>query len=196
MTDTNASFAEFQGEMARAATFEVEDIFWGYKIRSGRGAPFSVMFGQAICFFFGVCLLTAAVGILVLPTLIFDGGLGFMRVGAVALLGAAATYLLWFASRGTQSEVHVDTHVAEVREVVCNRAGRPTLVMTYEFEAIGGVYIEEGAESGLSQLLLRYRDTDACMIVAEGTTAQLIPLRDRLGQDLIANTKPVASQAA
>ena len=190
MTDANASIETFQADMARASTFEVEEIFWGYKIRAGHGAPFSVMFGQALSFFFGVCMLTAALGILVLPTLFFDGDLGVMRVGAIALLGAGAVYLLWFASRGTQTEIHVDKSIEEIREVVSNRAGRPTIVGSYEFNAIGGVFIEESAENGFSQLLLRYRNTDQVVAVAEGTTAQLIPLRDQLAVDLLGNGKP------
>lgn len=196
MTDSNASLVDFQGDIARASVFEVDDIFWGYKIRSGRGAPFAVMLGQGVCFFFGVCLLTAALGILVLPTLFFDGGLGFVRIGATVLMGAAAAYLLWFASRGTQTEVHVDRSVEEIREVICNRAGSPTVVGAYDFNAIGGVFIEENAELSLSQLLLRYRNTDQVVVVAEGTTAQLIPLRDQLALDLLGGKKSPLPEAA
>lgn len=196
MTDSNASLADFQGDIARAATFEVDDVFWGYKIRSGRGAPFSVMLGQAVSFFFGVCLLTAALGILVLPTLFFDGGLGLVRIGAIVLLGAGAAYFLWFASRGTQTEVHVDRSIEEIREVISNRAGSPTVVGVYDFNAIGGVFIEENGDHGLSQLLLRYRNTDQVVVVAEGTTAQLIPLRDQLASDLLGGKKSPLPEAA
>ncbi|MDP5347560.1 MAG: hypothetical protein NWQ32_04120, partial [Paracoccaceae bacterium] len=109
MTDIHASPAAFSQKVSRNSGFAVEDAFWGYKIRSGQTVPLSVLLGQALSFFFGVCFLTACIGILVLPTLFFDGGLGVVRLGAVVLLGAAAAYLLWFASRGTLAEVHVDT---------------------------------------------------------------------------------------
>lgn len=196
MTDTNASPVEFAGDIARVSPFEVEDIFWGYKVRTGNGAPFSVMFGQAICFFFGVCLLTATFGVLVLPTLFFDGGAGIMRVGAATLMGAAAFYLLWFASRGTLAEVHVDTTVDEIREVVCNRAGRPTTVAVYGFDEIGGVFIEQNEEDGTYQLILRYRNTSQSVSVAEGTEAQLTPLRNRLAHDLLGASLPSQTEAA
>ncbi|EBA11387.1 hypothetical protein [Roseobacter sp. CCS2] len=185
MADMNATVADFSNDIARTSPFEIDDVFWGYKVKSGKGAPFSVMFGQAICFFFGVCLVTATLGVLVLPTLFFDGGLGIMRIGAATLMGAAGFYLLWFASRGTLPEIHVDTRQNEVREVVCNRSGRPTMVAAYTFDEIGGIFLEPDAETGQSQLLLGYRDTAQTIAVAAGTEAQLLPLRDRLARDLL-----------
>jgi len=182
MTDATADFA---GEMAKPSTFSVEDTYWGYMVRSGRGPSIGVAAGQALSFFFGVCLLTSALGILILPTLFFDGELGAMRIGSAALFGAMAAYLLWFASRGTRAEVHVDTSLGEIREVICNRAGRPTTVGAYSFDAIGGVYLEEHPTRGLSQIVLRYQNTQHDVSVAEGTEAQLLPLRDRLAHDLL-----------
>ena len=196
MTDMNASHVDFASDMARTSTFEVDDIFWGYKIRSGRGAPFTVALGQAASFFFGVCFLTACLGILLLPTLFFDGELGVMRIGSAALFGAAAAYLLWFASRGTRAEVHVDTSLDEIREVICNRAGKPTTVGAYSFDEIGGVFLEQNDATGLSQLVLRYRNTDQTVSVADGTDAQLLPLRDRLAHDLLGQSPAAHTQAA
>lgn len=182
MTDATADFGQ---HMAKKSIFAIEETYWGYKIRSGRGPSFAVAFGQAVSFFFGVCLLTAAIGILALPALFFDGELGAMRIGSAALFGAMAAYLLWFASRGTQTEIHVDTSLAEIREVVCNRAGRPTTMSAYSFDAIAGIYLAEKPASELSQIVLRYHDTNHDVVVAEGTEAQLIPLRNQLGQDLL-----------
>ena len=196
MTDLNVSAADFAEEIARTEPFEVEDVFWGYKVRSGTGAPFSVVFGQAICFFFGVSLMTATFGVLVLPTLFFDGGAGIMRVGAATLMGAAASYLLWFASRGTLAEVHVDTRQNEIRETVCNRSGKPTTVATYAFDDIGGIYLEADEETGQTQLLLGYGDTSQTIAVAAGTEAQLLPLRDRLARDLLGTSRAAGTQAA
>jgi hypothetical protein len=188
MTDMNATTMDFASDIARTTPFEVEDIFWGYKVRSGNSAPFAVMFGQAVCFFLGVCLMTATFGVLVLPTLFFDGDAGIMRVGAAALMGACAFYLLWFASRGTQTEVHVDTQQNEIREVVCNRSGKPTLIATYAFDDIGGIFLEIDDTSGQTQLLLGYSDTSQTIPVAVGTEAQLLNLRDRLARDLLGVT--------
>lgn len=196
MTDLDTSDADFSREVSRTSNFQLEEVFWGYKIRSGRGAPFGVAVGQALSFFFGVCLLTACLGILLLPTLFFDGGLGVMRIGAAVLLGAVAAYLLWFASRGTLAEVHVDTSIDEVREVICNRAGKPTTVGSYGFDEISGVFLEPNPATGLSQLVLRYQTSSQPVLVAEGTDAQLIPVRDRLARDLLGRAKAAGMQAA
>lgn len=195
MTDFTASVTGVHDNLAKPSSFAVEDIFWGYIIRSGLGPSIGVAFAQAVCFFFGVCLLTAAAGILLLPTLFFDGDLGAMRIGSAALFGAFAFYLLWFASRGTQTEVHVDTSVGEVREVICNRAGRPTTVGCFGFDTIGGVYLQHDDVSEKAVLSLRYRNTSQSVTIAEGTEAQLIGLRDRLAGDLMV-TPTTTSKAA
>lgn len=196
MTDTNAAAAELSRAMAKASTFAVEDAVWGYKIKSGRRASFAVALGQAVSFFFGVCFLTAALGILLLPTLFFGGDFGAMRVGSAALFGAGAAYLLWFASRGTHAEVHVDTSTNEIREVIANRAGKPTTVAVYGFETISGIFLENNDQNGLTQLVLHSGDGIPAMLVAEGTEVQLIPLRDRLARDLVGQPKGANSRAA
>ncbi len=196
MTDMSASAANYHGELAKPSTFAVEDIFWGYMVRSGRGPSFGVAMGQAVSFFFGVCLLTASLGILVLPALFFDGDLGAMRIGSAVLFGAVAAYLLWFASRGTQSEVHVDISLGEIREVICNRAGKPTTVGCYDFDSISGVLMDESEATGLAQLVLCYGNTSQTVSVAEGTVAQLIPLRDRLAHDLLGRAMSSGAKAA
>jgi len=185
MTEMRANIEGVGGEVASPSSYVVDDLYWGYKVRTTGGPSLGVALGQAVSFFFGVCFLTACLGILVLPTLFFDGEIGAMRIGAAALFGAMAAYLLWFASRGTHPEVHVDTNMGEVRQVVCNRAGRPTTVETFAFDEISGVFVEENHETGAAQLILHYRDADKAVSVAKATTAQLIPLRDRLANDLM-----------
>lgn len=195
MSDMTASVAGIQDGLAKPSSFVVEDIYWGYIIRSGLGPSLGVALAQAVCFFFGVCLLTAAAGLLVLPALFFDGDLSTMRIGSAALFGAFAVYLLWFASRGTQAEVHVDTSVGEVREVICNRAGNPTTVGCFGFDTIGGVYLDQSENGKTAVLSLRYRNTSQTVTVAEGSEAQLISLRDRLANDLMV-TSHASAQAA
>lgn len=185
MTDFHVSPADLDQKIPRTSVVRVEDVFWGYKIRPADGVPFSVVTGQALSFFFGVCFLTACLGILVLPTLFFDGELGVVRIGAAVLLGAAAAYLLWFASRGTLPEVHIDKQMGTIEEVICNRAGKPTRMGAYRFEEISGVYLVANPQSGLSQLLLRHSPSAPPILVAEAAEAQLIALRDRLARDLL-----------
>ncbi|MEJ6402311.1 hypothetical protein [Yoonia sp. 2307UL14-13] len=185
MSDTNVSVQGEPYRFAKTSTFEVEDTYWGYIVRSKRGPSLGVIVSQAVSYFLGACFLTACFGILMLPTMMFDGDLGVMRIGAATLMGAVAAYLLWFASRGTRAELHVDNSIGEIREVIRNRAGRPTTVGCYGFDSIGGVFMDNDEETGLSTLVLRYRNTVQTVPVAEGSEAQLISLRDRLGNDLM-----------
>lgn len=196
MTDLNASGQTGMGPMVKSSGFSVEDIYWGYIVKSGRRPGIGIVLAQVTSFFFGACFLTAATGILLLPTVMFDGDIGPMRIGAAVLFGAVAVYLLWFASRGSQPELHVDTSVGEIREVICNRAGRPTTVGCYGFDTIGGVFMEQHPTEHTATLVLRYRNTAQTVCVAEGIEAQLIPLRDRLGQDLMVEPKTGRSRAA
>lgn len=196
MSDLNASGQRDAAAFARPSGFSVEDIYWGYIVKSGRRPPIGVVVAQALSFFFGACFLTAGIGILMMPTLMFDGDLGPMRIGSAVLFGAVSVYLLWFASRGSQPELHIDTSVGEIREVICNRAGRPTTVGCYGFDTIGGVFMEQHPTENTASLVLRYRNTAQTVSVAEGIEAQLIPLRDRLGQDLMLEPKTGRSRAA
>lgn len=185
MTDIDAGSFNLKPQMARSSTFAVEDLFWGYKIQSGVKPSLLVAFGQLVSFFFGVCFATAALGILLLPALFFDGDFTAMRVGSAALFGAMAGYLLWFASRGTSPEAHVDISFSEIRQVIANRAGKPTTVGRYSFDAIGGVFVEQSDTSPLSQLVVRCSHTGQTLIIAAGTDAQLTPLRNRLATDIL-----------
>ena len=196
MTDVNIPTQNGPQHLAKPSSFSMEETYWGYIVRSGRGPALGVALAQAASFFLGACFLTAAVGILVLPTLIFDGDFGAFRIGASTLLGSVAIYLLWFASRGSQPELHVDTSVGEIREVISNRAGKPTTVGCYGFDTIGGVFLEEKEGSDIASLVLRYRNTVQTVHVADGTEAQLISLRDQLARDLMVEPKVTRERAA
>jgi hypothetical protein len=171
--------------VGKSRHFAVTDRFWGYSVRTVQKSTLSVVLAQALSFLLGVASVVAAVELLILSPLFFDGDLTPMRIGAAAILGAIGAYLLWFASRGAHTEVEIDTNIAEVREVICHRAGRPTVAETYGFDEIGGVCIEASEKEGLSMLFLRYRDTDQIICVAEAPEAELTDLRDRLAQDLL-----------
>jgi hypothetical protein len=170
--------------MTKTSQFSVEDTFWGYQIQSGRPPAMGLILAQSFSYFFGACFMIAAVSIIAVPLMFSGEGVGVMRIVASVLFAAAGFYLLWFASRGSQTELHVDTSVGEIRQVISNRAGKPTTVGAYGFDMIGGIHIIDG-HSPNSLLVLQYRDTDQQISVAEGLEAQLIPLRDRLAQDLM-----------
>lgn len=176
--------------------FSVVDTDWGYIVRPDPRPSLGIVLAQALSFLVGAGLLTAAIGTVLFAPEMFTGDLGPMRIGAAVLFGAGAIYLLWFASRGTQPELHVDTSVGEIREVIQNRIGWPTTVGCYGFDAIGGVFMDQNPTNDNATLTLRYRNTAQTLCVAEGRDAQLVALRDRLGRDLMIEPKTGRVHAA
>ncbi len=167
----------------RGRDVEIEKRENGYVIRSGNKAPVSVLFGQVFAFFLGVVFTTAGLGLLLLPSMFLSTDFGPLRIGAAGLFGAGAAYLLWFASRGSQTEVHFDTEQRTIAEVIQNRAGKPTVLATYPFDEIGGVYLETAGAAAPAQLVLGYRGK--MVLVAEGREAELDMLRETLARDLV-----------
>lgn len=170
---------------AKSGLFSVEDTYWGYVVQSKRRAPTGVLFAQAASFFLAAGFVIATAGMLVAPIITGGATMGAMRLGVAVLFLGIAAYLFWFASRGARSDLHVDTSVGEIREVIKNRFGRSTTVGCYGFDAIGGVAIENQGNGRSPSLVLQYGKSGQSVVVAEGAEAQLIPLRDRLARDLI-----------
>ena len=165
--------------------FAIHEMDWGYVVRPRGTQGVGMLLSQVVAFVIGVILMVASFGTFALPALFFGGDLEALRLGAAILLGAIGFYLLWYASRGTRSEVEFDLSQSQVREMVANRAGPPTFVGAYDFESIGGVFIEPTEADGMSSMVLRYRNTSHLLPVAEGTEDQLMPLRNRVAHDVV-----------
>jgi hypothetical protein len=175
-----------QDNKAEVSSFAVDETYWGYVVRGTENEPLRVQIAQGMAWFTGICFAIATLGMWAIPLTRFQGDVLPMKLGATILLAGIATYLLWFASRGTRSELHFDTRLGEVREIVRNQAGRPTLVGRYGFDAIGGVHIDRSAtHHGQACLVLRQGNTSQFVPVAWGKESQLLGLRDRLGHDLM-----------
>ena len=175
---------------AEDAQFAVDDTYWGYIVRSTEPASLPLVVLQVVAWVVGVSFCLATLGFWTLPSTVFQGPVIGMKLGASVVTGASAAFCLWFASRGTDSEIQIDTKLGEIREVVRNRAGRPTLIGRYGFDSIGDVTIEYGvarSRRGVSEgeLVLRYRNSDERLHVARGALARLGWLRDRVGSDLM-----------
>lgn len=176
-----ASTARAQDEL-----FVVDETYWGYIVRSTEPAPISVLLLQGMAWLVGIGFVVATLGLWLLPTGMSHSAAIGMKLGASVITGSSAALCLWFASRGTQSEIQIDTRLGEVREVVRNRAGTASLIARYGFDAIGGVFIDRtGATGEKGALVLRYRNTAQTLEVATGGLSNLAPLRDRLGRDLM-----------
>lgn len=171
-------------------SFLVEASHWGYTVRSGIPAPRLLLFVQALVWLAGCALITFALALWVLPSAINSGPAVGLKLALTVILLATSAYCLWHSSRGVMPEFQIDTSRGEVREVVRNRVGRPSVIGRYGFDAIGGVFIDRGrafgsASAEMSTLVLRYRNAAQSLPIAQGEMADLAPLRDRLGRDLM-----------
>lgn len=178
------------GRANNRTSFKVETSHWGYSVRCGMPAPRLLLFVQALIWLAGCALITFALALWVLPSEITAGSAVGLKAVLTGILLATAAYCLWHSSRGVVPELQIDTSRGEVREIVRNRAGRPSVIGRYGFDAIGGVFIDRGRAFGaagaeMSTLVLSYRNTAETLPVAQGSLADLAPLRDRLGRDLM-----------
>jgi hypothetical protein len=171
---------------AGQACFEVDEAYWGYVVRCTEAEPGWVIVAQGVAWFAGICFCIATLGLWAVPMTQFDSGLLPMKLGATMIMAGFAIYLLWYASRGTHSELQIDTSLGEIREIVRNQAGRPTLLGRHGFDAIGGVLIDRTTlRKGRACLVLRYGNTAQLMPVAWGLESDLTALRDRMGHDMM-----------
>jgi hypothetical protein len=169
----------------KRSDYQIDETYWGYIVRGAERAGLSVYFAQAISMVLGAASLTAAAALWLLPTMTVGADETAMRVGVSVLFTGVAALFLWYASRGTETELQIDTTLGEIREVVRNRAGKTTLLGRYGFDSIGGVCLDRNNGTIEPSLLMRYRNTAQTLLIAQGSEESLIPLRDRLGRDMI-----------
>lgn len=178
--------------------YEVEETYWGYIVRSNDKGSTGVVLMQGTSWFLGVGFLVAALGMWLAPGAVMADDLVGFRIGLTAIMAAIGAFLLWFSSRGSLAEVQIDTARGEVREMVRNRAGKPSLLGRYGFDAIGGVHLERAGiqagqrsdlQAGHAELVLRYRNTAQKLHVVSAPESLLVPLRDRMGHDLMVRPK-------
>lgn len=162
--------------------FRLEETYWGYAVVKLGPPPMTLVAMQSVSMIAGAGCLAAAFALLWRA----DHADLIVRAPLAIICAALGVVLLWYASRGTQSQVEIDTTRGEVREVARNRFGAGTVLARYGFDSVGSVFITRAAARS-PVLSLRYRDTAGRLDVASGNEAELERLRDRLGRDLILN---------
>lgn len=172
--------------------YRIDETYWGYIILKQDGASSGTVVMQAVSMILGAAFLAAGLGLLVLPNMIAGSTDLMIRAVAAIIFFGFAAYLLWFASRGTQSEIQIDKALGEVREVVRNRAGKSTLIGRYGFDSIGGVFLDRAnaPKRDHATLVLRYRNTAQVLPVVTGEISVLERLCKRVGKDLMMDIKP------
>ncbi|SHJ10815.1 hypothetical protein [Wenxinia saemankumensis] len=188
--DGRAEGADAPGPSRR---FEVVETYWGYILRSTEPAPAYVVVGQAVAALLGCVLAGAAIALWLFGSGAGDGGILAIKLCATVLMAALAGLLLWFATRGDRIEFQFDTSLGELREVVRNRAGRPTLSARYGFDGLGRATFEPCRGRGdLGWLMLHDLDGTQSLTVVRAERAAIAPLVGRLSRDLAAGSRRAA----
>jgi len=196
-----AHFADSQDHQPKAPDWRevvpdlnLAETYWGYVIRSPQRVPLAMLLGQALAGVGGIGCLLMAGALWLVPGASFNGDVMVMKLMGSALLLMLGALLLWFANRGTAAEWHIDTTRGEIREMLLNRTGRPSLLSRYGFDAIGGVVIDRVSQrgrlpTGHACLVLRVGNSAQFLALAIASESELAPLRDRLGRDLIVDQR-------
>lgn len=167
-------------------THEIEETYAGYIIRPRGGAPLSIVIPQMIAGFLGSIFAMLSLFSLMLPSNVAVTDVLAIKIAAALVMAVLGGLLLWYATRGTAVQVHVDKRMEEVREVITNRTGRNTIIANYGFDAIGGVHLDRSKScDGQAVLVMRRRNSSVTVPVTAGSEEDLIELRDRMGRDLL-----------
>lgn len=188
MTDMTSSLLRNPAQVVRDPVinpYKIEETHWGYIVRANQDLGRGVAVAQSICRLFGCGLLAAAIGLWLLPSVMFGAEAMFMRFFATVVFVSMASLLLWYATRGGRSEVQIDLSRGEVREVIRNHTRKQTLLGSYGFDSVGAVDLEQGIDPTEMDLVLRYRNAGGCLVLASGAEAELTLLRDRIARDVV-----------
>lgn len=164
--------------------FVLEETHWGYIVCAKGDVGRRMGVAQSLSLLAGAGFLAATLGMWLLPSMMFSAEHVFMRFFSSIVFLSLAALLLWYASRGTQTEIHIDNNRGEIREIVRNHAGRLSLLGCYGFDSVGGVFLEATENDTGVNLVLRYRNSDACLTLATGRKGALSSLRDRISHDV------------
>lgn len=181
ITGTPAATGLNVGHTVGQGGFRIEEAYWGYSVIKLGPAPVALVALQSVSLVAGAAFVAAGFALLWQA----EGDV-IVRAPLAIICAAMGAVLLWYASRGIQSQIEVDTLRGEVREVARSRFGGGSVIASYGFDCIGSVFISRvpGRPPVLS---LRYRDTARQLDVACAEEGDLERLRDRLGRDLILN---------
>lgn len=164
----------------------VDNTYWGYIIR-GAGLRNLINLPSQ--------LIAAGVGlVLVLSSLVFwlvtgttlvthFGGLEYGMSIALFLFGLV---LIWFASHGTDFELHANVETKELNEMVRNSKGQTRLLRTIPFIEVASVFIDRPTRSGdKARLSLRLRNCSKVVVIATDIEDNLRPIHARLVRDVL-----------
>ena len=194
MTDITSSLTRNPAKVVRDPVinpYKIEETHWGYIVRASETLGRGIVIAQSVCRLIGCAMLAAAIGLWLLPSVMFGADAVFMRFFATIVFVSIAALLLWYASRGGQTEVQIDLSRGEVREVVRNQTRKQVLLGSYGFDSVASVSVEPGLNPAEMDLVLRYRNAGGVLVLASGREAELSLLRDRISRDVVVGSHAV-----
>ena len=174
----------------------VTEVYWGYILTAKDQSRSLHDVLQAFSLFGGICLLFVAVAMWFSPGAAISGETLVFELGTSGAMAAAGGLFVHFATRGTYTELQVDVSLSEIREVIRNRRGAPTLLGRYAFGAVDSVYMDRSGAGDQARLVLRYRNSGQLIELARGQATALEALRDRLGRDILTERRTIVSAPA
>lgn len=157
---------------------------WGYILNAPGRSYLQMNMMQRVSVFVAAYLLSYTFSCLVAVATGLNTSVDILCVAASGLVGLLALPFIWFATRGTQAYIYINTYRNELREVVPNLIGKPTVLRRVPFRDIGGVRIDHGGAGERAVLLLRQGSQWRRVAILEGGRRGLTSLREKLAKDV------------
>lgn len=183
MIRDEAAFADAAPVMPVAETprfSPVRDAYWGFTIRSDASVDGAELTGRGVVLLVGAAATLAALGMWLVPSADFLGPALPLKLGAAVVLGALASVLMHWGTRGRRVTLEIDTSMGEVRQVVTHLTGRSEVLAVHGFDAVTGLRIV-AAQGRVRHSQLQIDLSDGSRIAAgEGAPFSLAALKARI----------------
>lgn len=181
-------------EDTKQPSFETEDTNWGYIVRSIEKTPLSTTIAQVAAWSFATLFFLTTIGLWVAPGISAGEDTVYIKTGASVFFISIGLFLLSYSVRGSKSEFHIEPGKNEMREVMINRSGAPTVLSNYEFRDLDEVIIRHlDEDKKVETLLLSYKNGMHFVPVISGSSEELFALKQRIIDDLGEREKPKVS---
>ena len=158
---------------------------WGYAIGTGSVADGNTPIFQSLSGGAGLVAVTCAALIWVLPGAFMGEDVMMVKMVVSALMAVSGIFLLWYASTGTDAEIHVDLRKKLLRRMLRNQKGQAREVEHFNFNDFTAIRIgTDPHNSGANGILLYHKDLKAHIPIVSGDEAVLEDLMERLRRDM------------
>ena len=173
----------------------LEERRWGYILNAPGKSYLQMNMMQRVSVFVAAYLLAYSLSCLVPVAAGLNMHVDILCASASLLVGFLALPFIWFATRGTKAYIYINTYRNELREVVPNMIGKPTVLRRVPFKEIGGVRIDHGEAGERAVLMLWQGSQWRRVAVLEGGRHGLSSLREKLAKDFFSEHLAAARRA-